>query len=36
MGKLNYIGLCPFNLANLVKQKHRISRINGLDIEFKD
>ena len=36
MGKLKYMGLCPVNLANLIKQKHRISRLNGLEIEFKD
>ncbi len=36
MGKLKYMGLCPVNLANLIKQKHKISRISGLEIEFKD
>ena len=36
MGKLKYLGLCPVNLANLIKQKHRISRLNGLEIKFKD
>ena len=36
LGKLKYMGLCPVNLANLIKQKNKISRINGLEIEFKD
>ena len=30
------MGLCPINLANLAKQKNKISRLNGLEIEFKD
>ena len=36
IGKLNYLGQCPVNLANLIKQKNKISRINGLEVEFKD
>lgn len=30
------MGMCPMNLAALVKQKNKMSRLNGLDIEFKD
>ena len=37
IGRLKYTGLCPVALANLIKQKRsRISRVNGLEIEFAD
>jgi hypothetical protein len=36
IGNFKYMGLCPLNLANLIKQKNKMSRLNGLEVEFKD